>query len=179
MRWRDRWLCLFLHMQRYCFSVSRSYWTGSQGPKEAPTALPVGILAVMPRAARYHCSFAFFKFQPCHRVHWGPTSPLPLEITFQKTCTCTLSLPDKVKKHSYIDLHRKHILFHFKTLPGQCAFNSKPTAGNFRSSIGLLSACGSEIHLRGLRGSCKLWHPGFEIYKLWLPSPWGSRASSL
>lgn len=83
------------------------------------------------------------------------------------------------KKHSYIDLHRKHILFHFKTLPGQCGSNSKPTAGNLPSSIGLLSAFGSDIHLGGLRGACKLWCPGFEIYKFWLPLPHWSRASTL
>lgn len=125
------------------------------GPKRSSYCPPSGNSGCQAEGSQVPLLLCSFQFQPCHRVHRGPTSPLPLENTFQKTCTCTLSLPDKVKKHSYIDLHRKHILFNFKTLPGQCGFNSKPTAGNFRRSIGLLSACGSEIHLRGLRGSCK------------------------
>lgn len=112
-----------------------------------------------------------FQFQLCHWVRWDPTSCLPLEITFQKTCVCTLSLQAKVKKHSYLDPHRKHILFPFKTLPGQCSFNSKHTSGNIPRSKGLLSAFGSEIYLGELRGACKFWCPCFEIYKLWLPSP--------
>lgn len=81
------------------------------------------------------------------------------------------TFPAKVTKHSNIDPHTKHILFDLKTLLGHCFFNGKPTVGNVSSSRGFLPVFGIEISLGSWRGIYELWHPGCEIYKLWLPSP--------
>lgn len=130
------------------------------------------------KTGRSYQPFALFGSSPAANFTEVPPHLFPLKSPFRKL-VYTVSLPDIVKKHSCISLHRKHILLHFKTLPGECAFNPKHTAADFPSRIWLLSAFGGEIHLRRLRGASKLSHSGFEIYTLWLLARQRSRANSL
>lgn len=155
-------------MQLYLFSMTWNYWellNWKPGPEIISLCPPSRSSGWWVKGRQVPVLFCPFKFQPCHWVHRGPTSSLPLEITFQKICACTLSLPDKVKKHSFM-IHTKNTLFfHFKALPDQCDFNSKHAADSIPTGTGLLSAFGSESHLGGLRGVCELWYPDFKLQK--------------